>query len=126
MVPDLWFWIAPLVDRLVKRAHGELTADGLKSRAVSGDILLWVVSPSDPQRPPLAILTTRLEDWSGSVVARVYGAAGSLAAIRAVAAEGEARLRQMGATRVVFEGRLGWQRTLRDYRPIKILMQKSL
>src|SRR5262245_52352621 len=90
MVRELWWWLSPLVDRLVKRAHGEFTAGDLMSRASSADLLLWVVTPSDPKGAPLAILLIRLENWSGETVARVYGAAGSLKAIQSVMEEGHA------------------------------------
>lgn len=126
MIGEAWWWLEPQILRLVKRAHGEFTVEGLKSQAVSGDILVWVVTSATQTRAPLATLLTRLEKWSGETVCRVYGVAGSLHAILATKDAADQRMREMGATRAVFEGRFGWLRIFKDYKPMKIVMGKRL
>ncbi len=126
MVTDAWWWIEPLIKRLCRRAHGELSAAGLREQALSGSLLLWVATSPAQTPAPLALIVTKLEDWSGETVCRIYGVAGSLRVISEIMDEGMARIKAMGASRVVFEGRFGWQKALKDFRPMKIVMERKL
>lgn len=131
MIDDLWPWLLPLVVKLCARSRGELTPPAIRAQALSAVLHVWTITlpgrPGESIGAPLAVLITKFEEWSGEKVCRVVGMAGNrMKDWQAVLAAGEQRIKALGMDRIVFEGRFGWQRALRGWTAVHVVMEKRL
>lgn len=127
MVDDLWWWVEDLVERACDSSQGELSPARLRQEARDGLLGLWAASdPADKARP-LAVALTRLEDWSGELVLRFLAVAGTDRRRWTHLMERIADLaKQHGVSRIIWEGRLGWQRLMRDFEVTRVVMERRL
>lgn len=117
-----WFTVA------CRSVATSLTPDVILYRATSRQYDLWAIYDRNKPIPLLGAAATALREVKGETVAHIEAIAGRNAErwMRTALDEYEALARKNGIARIEIEGRVGWQRKLPDYKPVRIVMEKVL
>lgn len=127
-----WPHLEPHIARACDRLLTEWTPELALSRAREGKLQLWAVYDTDAPSPfPfLGAFATALRTVKGEKVAEfsMLGGHNLDLWLDYMAGEIERVAKQLGATRLIIEGRLGWARRMRahGYRPVRITIEKDI
>ena len=129
LVPAVWPYVQPILDRAVAQCHDRLVIDDVLQAASSGDYLLWLVTDSDSGNIAAA-LTTRLIAYPKRTALAVDLVAGSqLSRWLGMALQKiENHARQCGCDLIEGYGRAAWGRVLApsDWHPAYMTYTKDL
>lgn len=123
-VDQVWPHLSEGMKEACRRGGGDLTPDWLFAVCRKGDALLFVAHDDLVIQ---AGLVCRVETWSGQRVLRILAACGWdmdqwLPAVR----EYREWLRNLDISRVVFEGRRGWQRAIPQARVLRQVYEVNI
>lgn len=110
--------------RACTRVPTHLTPELILYRATTRQSDLWAIYDKEAPLPLLAAASTAIR---GSIITiESIGGRDMKRWLRPVLAEFERRAKANGITEIEIEGRLPWARVLRDYRPVRLAMRKTL
>lgn len=123
-VDAIWPHIAEGMKECCRRSGGDITPDWLFMQCRKGDALLFIVTEGDAL---LAAMVCTSGQWGSSRVLRIVGATG-WAIDRWIDELTEYRewVDRLGFSKVVFEGRAGWQRVIPKARVLRQVYEVDL
>lgn len=122
----LWSVLKPYFEAAIARGDSSLSPDDIRALALSGRRLIWTVT-SDHHL--LATFSSGTQSASTGMTAFIdfLGGEDMDDWLRPCLAQFEAHARHAGATAVeIVDARLGWQRKLAGYRPVRTTLRKDL
>lgn len=125
-VAAAWPALAEWIELGCSRLSGELTPDWIRDLAIKG--LAWIFEVRGADGKPQGVLVLEVRDWpSGERVAQILLLAGKdMYRWLHFLDDIEQFVKLNGISRIRFEGRFGWERALKDYRPVRTVMEKVL
>jgi hypothetical protein len=127
-VSGVWEKVRPLLQKVSERMPGLRTANDILDDIQDGFALLWVVHPEgDPGRVVMAMETKQIDTRDGTIC-EIVSLGGDLMGewFDQILAEVERMAKAQGFISIRVVGRRGWQRMMRDYRPIGVVLEKRL
>jgi hypothetical protein len=125
-VAAAWPLLAEWIELGCSRLSGELTPEWIHHLATEG--LAWIFEVRGGDGKPQGVLVMEVRDWpSGERVAQILLLAGrDMHRWLHFLEDIEIHVKQHGISRIRFEGRFGWERALRAYKPVRTVMEKVL
>ena len=125
-VAAAWPSLADWIELGCSRLSGELTPEFIRDLATKG--LAWIFEVRGSDGKPQGVLVLEVRDWpNGERVAQILLLAGhDMHRWLHFLGDIEAFVKKHGISRIRFEGRFGWERALKDYRPVRTVMEKVL
>ncbi len=122
MVPNVWPHVKPFIDSALK--YGDVTMQEIEGELSSGASLLWIVWDGTK---PLAGVVTKLKPGRNGSACHIKACGGKQMSdwIGLVSLIEEYAFAE-GCARVVAEGRIGWERVLKDYTKVRVVLEKPL
>lgn len=124
----LWSILKPYFQSAIDRCQSGLDPDQIRSWALEGRRLIWIVTENERL---LAALCGGTREYPGGLIVYVDQIGGQSLETWLVDCLGEleAKSREFGADILeINEGRMGWERRLRGlgYRPARVILRKAL
>lgn len=128
VIGEAWPHMEPWFISACRAVATSLTPDLILYRATARQYDLWAIYDKHHPLPLLGAAATALREVNGETIAHIEAIAGRDANrwMRPALDEYEALARKNGISRIEIEGRLGWQRRLPGYKPVRIVMTKVL
>ena len=127
-IAEAWPHLEPWFISACRSVSTSLTPELILYRATSRQYDLWAIYEKHRPLPLLGAAATALREVKGETVACIEAIAGRDADMwmQTALSEYETLARKNGVARIEIEGRMGWQRKLPDYKPVRIVMEKVL
>jgi hypothetical protein len=121
-----WPVLVEWIELGCSRLSGELTPDWVRDLATKG--LAWIFEVRGADGKPQGVLVLEVRDWpNGERVAQILLLAGrDMHRWLHFLGDIETFVKAHGISRIRFEGRFGWERALRAYKPVRTVMEKVL
>lgn len=125
----LWSILEPYFAAACAAVNTSMTAEDVRQAALADKRSIWTIIDKDRDPPALlAVCSAGMRDTPNGKTAFIEVAAGwdREAWVDDCLAEFERLAKAAGAVRVEIEGRMGWQRVLPGYRPVRVVLEKCL
>lgn len=123
-VDALWPVFADGMQECCRRSGGDITPDWLFMCCRRGEALLFVI---DVEGKPKAALVARPEQWGPDRVLRLIAAAGTeMDRWLGELSDHRAFIDRLGISKVIFEGRKGWERVVPKARVLRHVYEVDL
>ena len=124
LIPEAWPFMVDYFRASCARVPTHLTPELILYRATTRQSDLWAIYEKAAPLPLLAAASTALR---GTIITiEAIGGRDMRRWLRPALSEFERMAKANGVTEIEVEGRLSWSRVLRDYRPVRIALRKTL
>lgn len=111
-VPQVWSYVAPLLERAIERSDGTITLDGLRSMCETRDGQLWVILGESEGCEAAAVTAIHNSDAVRYLLIVALGGSGMREWISALDETLVSFAKAHGCSQVRLIGRPGWARVL--------------
>lgn len=123
-----WPLLEPLLQNGIDAVATTQTSVGIRAAAAAGRMKLWAIYRRDSPLPLLAAAATSTRQTNKGLVAVIDTVGGGEMSVwlEPVLNRFAELAKENGMQRIEIEGRLGWARALKRYRPVRIVMEQVL
>lgn len=127
-IASTWHLLDPLLQKGIDAVATEQTTEQIRKAAEARRYRLWAIYDADQPLPLLAAVATYERQTNKGLVAVIDTVGGDrMSEWLQPALDRFAELAKAnGVKRIEIEGRMGWLRTLRGYKPARIIMDREL
>lgn len=124
-IPDIWPFAREFILSARKRVGMTTDEPLMLAHMISGKVLLWIAWGREGKL--LAAVQTMLEQGSEGPICHIMSAGGvQMKRWLHLMENIESYAKSAGCVRTYIEGRCGWQRALRRYKPVGVILEKDL
>lgn len=127
-IASTWHLLEPLLQKGISAVATEQTTEQIRQAAEAQRYRLWAIYAADHPLPLLAAAATYERQTNKGLVAVIDTIGGDRMSewLDTVLDRFAALAKANGVKRIEIEGRLGWARKLRGFKPARIIMDREL